>query len=94
MNDKSVKNSSASPEPKQKNSAFDDPVILYKTSPVLIGLTIITTILLDGFIRTHFGLAFFDIILLGIKLFSDSGDLLSRYVVIVTDTISNVVKDF
>ena len=94
MNDKSVKNSSASPEPKQKNSAFDDPVIIYKTSPVLIGLTIITTILLDGFIRTHFGLAFFDIILLGIKLFSDSGDLLSRYVVDITDTISNVVKDF
>ena len=94
MKDKSVKNSSASPEPKKKNSAFDDPVILYKTSPVLIGLTIITTILLDGFIRTHFGFAFFDIILLGVNLVSDSGDSLLRHVAIITDTISNIVKDF
>ena len=93
MEDETLRDVYTSSESKKKSSTFDDPVVIRKTSPVLIGLTIIITILLDGFIRTYYGLDFFNILSFGIEFISNLGNSLLGYISIAIDIISNIVED-
>jgi hypothetical protein len=93
MKDKFLKDVYTSSELKKEIPVFDDPVVIRKTSPVLIGLTIIITILLDGFIRTYFELDFFNILSLVIEFIFNLGDSLLGRILITTDAISNLIEN-
>lgn len=96
-NDETKPDESSSSVSEQKsekeNLTFDDPVIIRKTSPVLIGITIIITILLDGFTRTYLGLDLFNFLLLVIEFVINFIAILLENISTGFENISNVIKD-